>query len=112
MKGKRTLMLAALLGGAIAASGARAHPETAEHLGTPAPGTAARVVIIDAGTSVIKAGYLETLAIQNRKGQRFVWRFEPLHAPTGFPLKTIAPADFDAGDTWVYVGPSPTPRPQ
>ena len=50
-------------------------------------------------------GHLETLAIQNGKGQRFVWRFDTLHAPTGFPLKSIAPPDFDAGDTWVYVGP-------
>lgn len=111
MDGKGTLVLAALLAGAVlaAAAGAQADHDIAAHFGTPVPGTAARVVKIDAATTFIKAGHLETLTIQDRKGHSFAWRFDTLHAPTGFPLKSIAPAEFEAGDTWVYVGPKAHP---
>lgn len=107
MDGKGTLVLAALLGGAVIAARAHAYDELSGHFGTPAPGTTARVVKIDAATKFIRAGHLETLTIRNGKGQAFAWRFDTLHAPTGFPLKSIAPPDFEAGDTWVYVGPKP-----
>ena len=103
MDGRRTLAAAALLGAALAGSAWAEHD--AEHFGTPASASTARVVKIDARTSLIKAGHLETLVIRNKKGQSFAWRFDTLHAPTGFPLKSIAPADFESGDTWVYVGP-------
>jgi hypothetical protein len=109
MGGKGTLVLAALFGGAVFASGAHAGHEISRHFGTPASEAAARIVKIDAQTDFIKAGHLETLTIQNGKGQSFAWRFETLHVPTGFPLKSIAPPDFDAGDTWVYVGPKADP---
>jgi len=105
MDGKGTLVVAALFAGAVLAAGAYAHHEVSRHFGAPAPGTAARVVRIDAVTRFIKAGHLETLTIQDGKGHSFAWRFDTLHAPTGFPLKSIAPPDFEAGDTWVYVGP-------
>ena len=101
-------MLAALLGGAVLAGRAYADHDNSAHFGTTTSGTAARVVKIDAATSVIKARHLETLTIRNGKGQSFAWRFDTLHAPTGFPLKSIAPADFEAGDTWVYVGSKAT----
>ncbi len=94
-----------MLCGAVHAGGAYADHDT-RHLGTPVSGTtAATIVKIVAATSFIKAGHLETLTIQNEKGQSFAWRFDTLYAPTGFPLKSIAPAEFEAGDTWVYVGP-------
>ncbi len=103
------LLVAALLGGSVLAAGAYADHEVSAHFGTAASGTSARVVKIGADTMLIKARHLETLTIRNEKGQSFAWRFDTLHAPTGFPLKTIAPVDFDAGDTWVYVGPDEPP---
>ena len=105
MDGKGTLVLAALLAGTVLPAGAQAGHDMAGHFGTPVSATAGRVVKIDAATTLIKAGHLETLTIQDWKGHSFAWRFDTLHAPTGFPLKSIAPPDFEAGDTWVYVGP-------
>jgi hypothetical protein len=110
MKGKGTLMLAALLGGAVLAGRADADHDLSRHMGTPVPGTTASVVKIDQATQFIRAGHRETLTIRNGKGQSFAWRFDTLHAPTGFPLKSIAPPDFEAGDTWVYVGPQGASR--
>lgn len=105
MGGKRTVVLAALF--AVLAAGAQAGHDLARHFGTPASGTAARVVRVDAATKFIKASHLETLTIQDGKGHSFAWRFDTLHAPTGFQLKSIAPPEFEAGDAWVYVGPKP-----
>ena len=110
MRGKGSLVLAALLYGAVHATGAYADHGLSRHLGTPVSGTTARIVKIDVATSVIKAAHFETLTIQNGKGQSFAWRFDTLHVPTGFPLKNIAPPDFEAGDTWVYVGPQTHPN--
>lgn len=105
MNRKTTLLLAVLFGGAVLASGVCANDNMIGYLGAPVSGTTARVVKIDASTTLIKVKHLEALTIQNRKGQRFAWRFDTVFAPTGFPLKSIAPPDFDAGDTWVYVRP-------
>lgn len=109
MDGKGTLLLAALLGGAVLPAGAYADHEVSAPFGTAVSGASARVVKIGADTKLIKAHHLETLTIRNAKGQSFAWRFDTLHTPTGFPLKSIAPADFEAGDTWVYVGPEAPP---
>ncbi len=108
MDGKRTVATAALLYGAVLAAGAYADHDISAHYGTPAP-AAAHVVKINADTALIKVRHLETLAIRNEKGQSFAWRFDTLDAPTGFPLKSIAPSDFESGDTWVYVGPDEAP---
>ena len=66
-----------------------------------------RVVKIGPGTKYINAEHFELLVIQNLKGQRFAWRFDTAYAPTGFPLRQIAPAGFEAGSTWVYVQHGP-----
>jgi hypothetical protein len=102
MRGKGTLVLAALFSGAVIAG----HDGMAGPLGSPVPGAAERVVTIDAATRIIRAEHFEILAIRNAKGQSFAWRFDTRYAPTGFPLKNIAPPEFDSGDTWVYVGPA------
>jgi hypothetical protein len=105
MSRKATLVLAALAGGAVFTVAAHADHDMDGYLGTPVPGTTVRVTKIDASTKFIKVDHLETLTIQNQKGQSFAWRFDTLHVPTGFPLRSIAPLTFDAGDTWVYVRP-------
>lgn len=103
MSSKGTHVLAALFGVAVLAGGVCASDNMIGQLGAPVSGTTARIVKIDASTNLIKVNHLEALTIQDRKGQSFAWRFDTLYAPTGFPLKSIAPPDFDAGDTWVYV---------
>ena len=104
------LAMALLLGGAALAAPASAfHEDIAPHYATRASAGVARVVKIGADTTLIKVHHLETLTIRNEKGQSFAWRFDTLHVPTGFPLKSIAPTDFDSGDTWVYVGPDEAP---
>jgi hypothetical protein len=98
-------MLAALFGGAVLLAPVHARDDTSADMGTPASGATVRVVTIEAATQFIKTRQFETLTIRNRKGQSFAWRFDTPYAPTAFPLKHIAPPEFEAGDTWVYVGP-------
>jgi len=93
------------LGSAVLAAGANADDFRTADLGTPAPGEAGRTMKIDASTKYVNAEHLEVVTIRNQQGQGFCWRFDTLHASTGFPLSNIAPLDFDAGDTWVYVRP-------
>lgn len=109
MSRKATLVLAALIGGAVFTGAVRADHNLNEYLGTPVAGATARIMKIEASTKLIRVVHLETLTIQNQKGQSFAWRFDTARAPTGFPLKRIAPLDFDAGNTWVYVRPHDAP---
>lgn len=103
MSGKGALVFAALFVGSVLAAQDYAHDDMIGRFGTPVSGATARVVKIDASTNLIKVNHLEALTIENRQGQTFAWRFDTLHVPTGFPLKSIAPPSFDAGDAWVYV---------
>ena len=61
-----------------------------------------RTLIMKATTRGINAMHLETVKIENDRGQSFVWFFDT-YGSIAFPLKVIAPKAFDAGDTWVYV---------
>ena len=72
-------------------------------LGTPSQAMSAqKTVKINASTQYIDAEHFSTLKIENDKGQSFVWTFDTL-GPVGFPLKVIAPKDFAAGETRVYI---------
>ena len=75
--------------------------------GTSVQGGSGSVAKIDASTRYLNVQHAEVLIIENGKGQRFAWRFDTLYAPTGFPLRKIAPPGFDCGSTWVYVAHSP-----
>lgn len=75
----------------------------APQLGTPAQGEAHRTVKINASTKYVNAAHREILIIENHKGQSFAWQFDTLAAPTGFPLRRIAPPEFELGNTWVYI---------
>ena len=57
---------------------------------------------IASSTKYVTAEHLGTVKFVNDKGQSFVWRADTL-AETKLPLKAIAPAGFDAGDTVIYV---------
>ena len=61
---------------------------------------AERVVRINAATKYINVEHFGTMKIENDKGQSFVWKFDTVGV---VPLRTIAPAGFEAGGTTVYV---------
>ncbi len=63
---------------------------------------AERTVRTDASTKYVNVAHLETVAIQNDKGQSFVWTFDT-YGDTQFPLKAIAPAGFESGTVIVSV---------
>ena len=72
-------------------------------LGAPSQEAGAqRTVKITATTQYVNAKHFETLKIVNDKGQSFVWKFDTL-GEVGFPLSVIAPKNFAAGETRVYV---------
>lgn len=81
----------------------------APQLGTPVQGKALRTVKINATTKHVNATHHEILTIENHQGQSFAWRFDTLAAPTAFPLRRIAPPDFEQGNTWVYIHPPVSP---
>jgi len=58
---------------------------------------------ISSTTGTIYVDHFATSKIENEKGQSFVWRFDSDMGMSAFPLKTIAPSGFDAGNTWVAI---------
>ena len=103
MKRHSMLTFAALLAVSLLSSSAYADHAVKDTLGSPLRSGGGPTVQVDASTSFIRVEHLASLTIRNARGQSFSWKFDTFHVPTGFPLKRIAPADFDAGDTWVYV---------
>lgn len=72
-------------------------------LGSPSQAAGAqKTVKITAATQYVNAEHFGALKIENDKGQSFVWKFDTL-GEVGFPLQVIAPKDFAAGETRVYV---------
>jgi hypothetical protein len=72
--------------------------------GSPPPQAkeAVKTVKITASTRYLNVEHFATLRIENAKGQSFVWKFDTW-GELGFPLSVIAPKDFAAGETRVYV---------
>jgi hypothetical protein len=105
-------MVALLLVAGLTAVGARAPsveagPTVIDTLGSPVSGITSQLFNVDRGTKVIRIEHQHTCTFRNQRGQSFSWRFDTFHVPTGFPLSSIAPPEFDAGDTWVYIRPRP-----
>ena len=76
----------------------------------PAPAAAAqKTVRVNASTKYISAEHLDTVKFENDKGQSFVWRFDSL-GEYGFPISVIAPKDFAAGTTRIYINHPPVHR--
>lgn len=58
---------------------------------------------ISGTTEYVYVGHFATAKFENDKGQSFVWRFDSAMEMSYFPLKTIAPSSFDAGNAMVRV---------
>ena len=71
-------------------------------LGSPSQAAAQKAVKITAATQYITVEHFQTVKFENDKGQSFVWRFDSF-GEYGFPLSVIAPKDFAAGETRVYI---------
>ncbi len=71
-------------------------------LGSPSQAATQKTVKITAATQYVNVEHFQTVKIENDKGQSFVWRFDTL-GEVGFPVQVIAPKDFAAGETRVYI---------
>ena len=82
-------------------------PAQEKYFAQRAPGNqgasaAQAAVKVTASTKYINVGHLETVKIENDKGQSFVWKADTL-SEADLPLQAIAPKDFAAGQTRVFV---------
>ena len=103
-----THLVAALTVGALSLVPVGANAANDPSLGTPMPFSAGHTVSINDATLILRVEHFDTLRINNAKGQGFSWRFDTFYVPTAFPLSRIAPTEFTAGETWVYVHPPRT----
>src|SRR3989304_5947877 len=71
--------------------------------GSPAKSKPDTTVKISGTTKYFTVNHFALAKIGNDKGQSFVWQFDSAMEMSNFPLKTIAPSGFDAGNTLVSV---------
>ncbi len=64
--------------------------------------TAQRTIVVRPTDQYLNVAHLERVRIVDDKGRSFLWTFDTL-GEDHFPLKSIAPAGFDAGPTVIYV---------
>ena len=76
--------------------------ERATAIEKEARGDVYKTIKVEASTKDVTVEHFGTVKIVNDKGQSFVWTFDTL-SETVVPLKTIAPAGFEAGDVTIYV---------
>lgn len=67
------------------------------------PAAVDKTVRVGASTQYVNVSHDEAVRFIDDKGQSFTWQFGTLWGDTEIPLKTIAPAEFHAGNTAVYV---------
>ncbi len=66
--------------------------------------TAPATIRISAATRDINVEHLQKVRIENDKGQSFVWQADTLAlGEDHFPLQSVAPNGFDAGQTMVFL---------
>ena len=71
--------------------------------GSPVQSRPDSTIKVSSATGAIYVDHFKTARIENDKGQSFSWHFDPLMSLSNFPLKLIAPAGFDAGNTQVVI---------
>lgn len=72
-------------------------------LGTPSQAAGVeKTVKIGATTKNVNVEHFQTVKFENDKGQSFIWRFDSLQE-YGFPISVIAPKEFAAEETMVYI---------
>lgn len=103
MKRRACIVSSAVIAALIGATANAASDSHSSRFGTAVSGDNGRLVKIHALTRHINAEHFEVLILESRKGQRFAWRFDTAYAPTGFPLRKIAPPGFESGTAWIYV---------
>lgn len=64
--------------------------------------SAEKTVKITSTTKHVNVEHFQTVKFENDKGQSFTWKFDSLQE-YGFPINVIAPKEFAAGETRVYI---------
>ena len=107
MNAKRKLLTSVLLSTVLGVGAAAATDYSAwlnrGLFGTPGQGRPDTTIKINSTTGYINVDHFATAKIENDKGQNFTWRFDSSMSMSAFPLKTIAPSGFDAGNVQVSV---------
>ncbi len=109
MNDKRNLLTSVLLstviGAGAGAAGAVDYSPLVKQgfFGTPVQSRSDATIRLSNATRQIYVDHFATTKFENDKGQSFTWRFDSTMAMSAFPIKTIAPSGFDAGNTWVNV---------
>jgi hypothetical protein len=105
--------VAALLLLSVSAIAAHAATDTfptgQSYWGQPAAGVSESRTVVDAQTRHVRVMYGETVVFKDDTGKQFAWTFNGLDR-SAVPVSKIAPADFHAARTVVYVGQNPLTR--
>jgi len=99
------LLVSVLIGVGTNAAGAADQSALVKQgfFGSPAKSKPDTTVKISGTTKYLTVKHFATAKIENDKGQSFVWQFDSAMEMSNFPLKTIAPSGFDAGNALVSV---------
>lgn len=100
-----TLLVSALIGVGTNAAGAVDYSWLVEKgfYGSQVQSKPDTTIKISSTTKDIHVNHFTTAKFENDKGQSFVWWFDSAMEMSNFPLKTIAPSGFDAGNARVIV---------
>ena len=100
-----SILLSTLIGIGAGVAGAADYSALVKQgfFGSPAKGKPDATVKISGTTRYITVNHEATVKIENDKGQSLTWQFDTAMSMSAFPLKTIAPSGFDAGNTQVSV---------
>ena len=100
-----TLLMSALIGVGTHALGAVDYTWLLEKgfFGSAVQSKPDVTIKIGSTTKYVYVDHFATAKFANDKGQSFVWWFDSAMEMAYFPLKTIAPSGFDAGNAMVRV---------
>ncbi len=100
-----SLLLSTLVGAGAGAAGAADYSGSVERgfLGTQVQSRPDSTIKIDRATQEVYVNHFGTTRFENDRDENFVWQFDSAMSMNRFPLKAIAPAGFNAGNTQVTV---------
>jgi hypothetical protein len=100
-----SVLLSALIGVGAGVAGAADFSGLVKQgfFGSPAKSKPDTTIKIGGTTKYFSVNHFDTAKFENDKGQSFVWHFDTAMTTSSFPLRTIAPSGFDAGNVYVSV---------
>ena len=98
-----TVLLSALMGVGVAGAADQSWLVSKGFFGSEGQSKPDVTIKVSSTGVDVYVDHFATAKIENDKGQSFIWRFDSAIEMSRFPVKTIAPAGFDAGNTQVVV---------